>query len=154
MEMILRISVQRCIACGKCELACAFSHGANGSPAVSRIEVFRRGPEAGTPVTCLQCEDAACAAACPANALTRNAATGAIELQSDRCIECRACVAACPFGNMRWDAAHGRVQKCDLCGGAPACVAFCTSGALSWAPVGRPSPSRSTALQPRPSTGS
>ena len=32
MERIFRVSVERCIACGKCELACAFSHGQDGLP--------------------------------------------------------------------------------------------------------------------------
>jgi anaerobic carbon-monoxide dehydrogenase iron sulfur subunit len=135
MEMILRISVDRCIGCGKCELACAFAHGGEGAPAPSRIEVFRRGPEAGTPVTCLQCEEAGCAAACPTGALQRNEATGAIVLSAEQCVQCRACVAACPFGNMRWDQVRHRVQKCDLCGGQPACTPFCPNGALRWTAV-------------------
>lgn len=138
MEMLLRVSVQRCIACGKCELACAFAHGSEGAPARSRIVVYRRGPEIGTPTVCLQCEDAACQAACPAGALVRNPATGAIELHRDRCIRCKACVAACPFGCIGWDETYERVQKCDLCGGDPKCVRFCPTGALRWCSADHP----------------
>ncbi len=72
MDMIYKVTVERCIACGKCELACAFAHGSEGKPSKTRINIFRRGPELGTPVVCFQCADAACAAICPTEALVRN----------------------------------------------------------------------------------
>ena len=80
MDRIYKVSVERCIACGKCELACAFAHGSEGKPAKTRISIFRRGPELGTPVVCFQCHDAACVAICPTAALVRNAATGAVDM--------------------------------------------------------------------------
>ena len=135
MQMIYKVSVERCIACGKCELACAFAHGSEGRPASSRINITRRGPEMGTPVVCFQCHDAACAAVCPTEALVRNPDTGAIDMVRERCISCRMCVAACPFGNMLWDEIYGCVQKCDLCGGEPRCVPFCPTGALQYVPA-------------------
>lgn len=133
--MIYRVNVERCIACGKCELACAFGHGSEGRPAATRINIHRRGPELGTPVVCFQCHDAACAAVCPTQALVRNPITGAIDVLYERCIVCRMCVAACPFGNMIWDEPYHRVAKCDLCGGAPKCVPFCPTGALEYVPA-------------------
>jgi carbon-monoxide dehydrogenase iron sulfur subunit len=135
MKMIYKVSVERCIACGKCELACAFAHGSDGKPATSRINIHRRGPELGVPVVCFQCHDAACVAVCPTAALARNPVTGAIDMLRERCINCRMCVAACPFGNMLWDEAYHCVQKCDLCGGDPKCVPFCPTGALSYVPA-------------------
>jgi Fe-S-cluster-containing hydrogenase component 2 len=132
--MIYRVTTQLCIACGKCELACAFAHGSEGKPAASRIHIFRRGPEKGTPVVCLQCHDAACVAVCPTRALARSEPTGAIEMVRERCIQCRMCVAACPFGNMLWDETYHCVQKCDLCGGDPKCVPFCPTRALAYVP--------------------
>ncbi len=134
MDTIFRVSVERCIACGKCELACAFSHGEDGLPAVPRIRVFRLGPERGVPLTCLQCHAAACIDACPVAALARDEASGAVALAVERCVRCGLCVAACPFGNMV-PAGDGRVAKCDLCGGAPRCAAFCPTGALALVPV-------------------
>ena len=132
MEMIFKVAVSRCIACGKCELACAFAHGSEGRPAATRINIHRRGIEVGTPVVCLQCHDAACVAVCPTLALDRNPATGAIDMVRSRCIQCRMCVAACPFGNMLWDEVYRCVQKCDLCQGNPRCVPFCPTEALSY----------------------
>ncbi len=137
MSNIFRVTVARCIGCGKCELACAFAHGSDGTPATTRIHVVRRGPEAGSPVVCFQCEDAACVAVCPTGALARNAATGAVDFDGERCIRCRVCVAACPFGNMIWDDTYRRPQKCDLCGGEPRCVPFCPTRALEYVPGNR-----------------
>jgi anaerobic carbon-monoxide dehydrogenase iron sulfur subunit len=135
MEMIFRVTVERCIACGKCELACAFAHGNGGTPSRTRINIFRRGPELGTPVVCFQCHDPACAAICPTDALVRNPKTGAIDMARQRCIGCRMCVAACPFGNMLWDEMHHCIQKCDLCEGDPKCVPFCPTHALEYLPA-------------------
>ena len=134
MEQIFRVSVERCIACGKCELACAFGHGRDGLPAASRIRVVRQGPERGIPLTCLQCHDAACVAVCPMAALSRDPESGAVTLSETHCVRCGLCVAACPFGNMLPEEG-GRVAKCDLCGGAPRCVPFCPTGALEFLPA-------------------
>lgn len=135
MERIYRVIPERCIACGKCELACSFAHGSEGRPAATRIHIHRRGPDLGTPVVCLQCDDAACLASCPVGALSWNAATGAIDVSREACVRCRLCVAACPFGNMLWDEARHEVAKCDLCRGDPRCVPFCPTGALQYVPV-------------------
>ena len=135
MDRIYRVTVERCTACGKCEMACAFGHGSEGRPSKTRINVFRRGVEQGTPVVCFQCGEAACVAVCPTKALVRNDATGAIDMARQRCIGCRMCVAACPFGNMLWDETYHCVQKCDLCGGEPKCVPFCPTQALEYVPV-------------------
>lgn len=134
MNRIFLVEVERCVACGKCELACAFAHGSQSVPARSRIHIVRIGPEAGIPVVCLQCHEAACVLACPVGALKRNDKTGAIEVLEERCIRCRHCVQACPFGNILWDARYHCVQKCDLCKGEPRCVPFCPTGALSYVP--------------------
>jgi Fe-S-cluster-containing hydrogenase component 2 len=137
MERIFRVVTERCVACGKCELACAFAHGSQGVPARSRISIFRRGPDLGSPVVCFQCDDAACRAICPTAALEWNEATGAIDMVRERCIRCRLCVAACPFGKMLWDEAYHCVQKCDLCGGDPRCVPFCPTHALEYVSADR-----------------
>jgi len=135
MDRIFTVTVRDCICCGKCELACAFSHVQNGVPGESRIAITRRGVEAGTPVVCFQCDEAACVTVCPTDALIRNEATGAIDVDYARCIGCRMCVPACPFGNMQFDANFQIVHKCDLCGGNPACVPFCPTKAIDYKPA-------------------
>ncbi|HPR64348.1 MAG TPA: 4Fe-4S dicluster domain-containing protein [Thermoanaerobaculia bacterium] len=135
------VTVDKCIACGKCELACGFAHGKDGKAGQTRINIIRRGVEAGTPIVCFQCVDAACVKSCNSNALIRNEATGAIDVDYSKCKNCKSCVAACPFGNMKWDDDFRIVHKCDLCGGDPQCVPFCPTGALEYVTI--PSESKS-----------
>lgn len=40
MGKVFRVITERCIACGKCELACAFAHGSEGVPSKTRINIF------------------------------------------------------------------------------------------------------------------
>ncbi len=133
-KKLLHVYPQRCTACRNCEIACSFAHPIDGKAGVARIKAF--GDKEGRVghnqiVVCMQCEDAACVSACPANALWRNPDTGAIYLLEERCIRCHSCVAACPFGNMR-PQADEFPSKCDVCGGDPACVKFCPANALEY----------------------
>jgi Fe-S-cluster-containing hydrogenase component 2 len=103
----------------------------------ARIAIFPRpavkpAETSGTPVTCLQCDDAACVRVCQVGALQRSPVTGAIEIDQARCVRCKMCVTACPFGGMGIDTKSNRVIKCDLCDGDPQCVRFCFPGALQF----------------------
>ena len=127
-----------CTGCRTCELACSFSHGVDGKPGRSRIYPIESGlQDLWVPVTCLQCEEAACAKACLVDAITRNPETGAMDLDQDICVKCMACVAACPFGCSLIDQQHDQVVKCDLCGGDPVCAHFCPTQALQYKPVAK-----------------
>ena len=164
-DMIFVVEVASCIACQKCEIACAAHTVKEMNAARARIAIFPRpavqfradgarwgearaalprekGREspplndaAGTPVTCLQCDDAGCVRVCQVAALQRSPVTGAIEIDQARCVLCKMCVPACPFGNMRWDEPLAQVSKCDLCSGMPQCALACPSGALKYRPV-------------------
>ena len=131
----LYVTPSKCTACRTCELACAFRHsGGAVQPQASRITAHVVVPdERNVPLVCLQCEEAACATACPSGALSRNEATAAIMVVEAKCVGCRQCVAACPFGQVRFDESRLRAFKCDLCGGdPPSCAAFCPTRALVW----------------------
>jgi Fe-S-cluster-containing hydrogenase component 2 len=129
---LLRVNPALCTGCRTCELACAVSHGQQMMPARSRVRAFAFSEKQNIPILCLQCDQAACAAICPVEALPRNEATGAIEVDQDRCIRCKLCIPACPFGNIYVDPTADEVVKCDLCGGTPICAQFCPTGALSF----------------------
>ena len=126
----------RCTGCRTCELACSFTHSVNGKPGLSRIYPLETGfKDLWVPVTCLQCDDAACAKSCLVDAITRNEETGAMVLDPEKCVRCMACVAACPFGCSLLDTHNDLVVKCDLCGGDPACAHFCPTKALEYLPI-------------------
>ncbi len=125
-----------CTGCRTCELACSFTHTVNNKPGRSRIYPLATGmPDLWVPVTCLQCDDPACAKSCLVNAITRNPETGAMDLDAEICVRCMACVAACPFGCSLLDSLNNLVVKCDLCQGDPVCAHFCPTKALRYEPI-------------------
>ncbi|WP_300157220.1 4Fe-4S dicluster domain-containing protein [Solidesulfovibrio sp.] len=146
MSTFVVANPRKCIACKSCEIACAVAHlkttvataGAVDAPFQPRLCLVQT-PLAAMPVQCRQCEDAPCAAICPARAITRR--DGAVVVDTDRCFGCKSCMLACPFGAMDMAAAGGEApdaaapakartvaHKCDLCAGrpgGPACVEAC-----------------------------
>jgi electron transport protein HydN len=85
------------------------------------------------PIQCHHCEDAPCLKSCLAKALSR-AEDGAVVINKERCIGCKACVMACPFGAAQVinGGKPAVAYKCDFCEGIgdPACVAACPNKAL------------------------
>ena len=63
---------------------------------------------------------------------SKNAATGAMEVNEDICVGCKVCTIACPFGTINYNHVSGKVAKCDLCGGDPQCVVACPTGAITF----------------------
>jgi carbon-monoxide dehydrogenase iron sulfur subunit len=130
----LIVTPSRCIGCRSCELACSFVHAKSlNQPALPRVRTFSFTEEHHLVVLCLQCEEAACMTVCPTGALSRNKATGAVEVDHEKCIRCLACTLACPFGNIYVDPQVDEIVKCDVCKGKPACVLFCPTKTLEYA---------------------
>lgn len=130
MHKQLIVTPERCTGCRTCELACAFAHGESFHFAKPRVAHVHFPDDRHITMLCLQCEEAACAKVCAADAIVRNEATGAVEILEERCIKCMACRSACPFGNILTDEEGTGVLKCDLCGGDPACARFCPTETL------------------------
>jgi len=128
----LLVNLDVCIGCQAHSAAC---HRVNGDTLT-----FRTGQidDAGTlPVVCRHCEDPACVAACPRDAM-RKEEDGTVRRSANLCSGCRSCVLACPFGvlgDVDGLAGFSR-SKCHLCfdrtaeGKEPACVATCPTGAI------------------------
>lgn len=134
----------RCVACGACAVACMDQNDidtAHGQKPFRRVSITEQAGEDGRiqrtylSRSCMHCEDAPCAATCPAGCIWKDPETGLTLYDSARCIGCRSCAQACPFDapSFRPD---GTMAKCDGCvarvraGLLPACVKVCPFGAL------------------------
>jgi len=148
------VDTTRCIGCRRCEVACA---QVNGLPVPDPAHdgaleherkttleqwtvVNRRETEKGdvfVKTQCMHCEQPACAAACPTNAMEKTH-LGPVIWHPDRCMGCRYCMMACPFEIPRfeYDSWNPRIRKCIQCyerlqdGEQPACVEACPQEAL------------------------
>lgn len=133
MQKSLHIDPEKCTGCLQCELACSHHHEGSYNIARSRIKVFSFHDQGRfVPYTCTQCAEAWCLHACPVEAITVNALTGAKQVNTATCVGCKVCTIACPFGTVNYQAHSGKVAKCDLCGGDPACAKACPTGAITY----------------------
>ncbi len=123
-----------CDGCGACMLACAEAKAGTKDVSQARLRILPA-PEPGGAVElalCRQCGTPDCASHCPAGALAKDAASGVITWDQDRCVDCLLCTVGCTYGGISYEPAIGHVAKCDTCAGDPACVRACASGALAW----------------------
>ncbi len=89
---------------------------------------------------CMHCTDAPCVDVCPTDpkAMTRDADTGIVYVDAEKCIGCGSCVEACPFGVPHVDKKAEKARKCTGCLSRireevePACAKTCITGALSF----------------------
>lgn len=136
MDNIIAVDPEKCVACGNCVMVCSLVHEGAFSPAKSRINVVElRRQRLNVPALCVQCSEPLCMDVCPAGALSRDHATGAVVVNADVCIGCRMCTLVCPLGGVTINYETGKSIKCDLCGGDPYCVKVCGYGALSYLPL-------------------
>ena len=135
----------RCTGCEACVLACWMENRAQQTQPWRRVYSFNGPKHPGLPVfqlslACHHCDHPACLEQCPAGAYARDAATGAVVLDSGRCMGCRYCTWVCPHDAPRYAGALGTVEKCTFCqsrqaaGLEPACVARCPVAALGFEP--------------------
>jgi DMSO reductase iron-sulfur subunit len=137
------VDLNRCTGCHACETACQIANGVSGELRWRRVRTFNELHVHGVEVShlslaCNHCASAPCMDGCPARAVYRDEATGAVLIDPEACIGCRYCAWACPYGAPRFDEGRGVMVKCDFCverlraGRRPACVSSCPTGALDW----------------------
>ena len=134
----LKAAPSKCTGCSLCVTACVGAHdGGQFSTHLARLHI--------DPVTlgqhkvmfCTLCKK--CIDVCPTAALKWHAASGAVELITEKCTACDKCVDVCPTkvivrsdAGIRFDDAELPWYPiiCDLCGGDPACARICPTGAI------------------------
>jgi Fe-S-cluster-containing dehydrogenase component len=136
MEKHFYIDPSRCIGCQACVQACAECDTHAGVSMIHLVDIKRGDTVQTTPVVCMHCEDPACAAVCPADAIKRTPDGVVQSSLKPRCIGCTNCVYACPFGVPKYAVQEDQMMKCDMCydrtsiGKKPMCATVCPSGAL------------------------
>ncbi len=145
-------TVERCIKCGGCEVACKQQNDVPvGIRRIRGIIINQGTPEEmNVPLSCMHCADPPCMAACPTGAISKRE-DGIVINDKDKCIGCGYCSWACLFGAPQFLAGlpfttRGKMDKCTLCvtpfeqkdeSGErierepnPKCSAFCSTKAL------------------------
>ena len=157
------IDLTRCIGCHTCAVACKQAN--NVPEGIFWNRVLHEGGQgldtasgefpncelSFLPVQCQHCENPACVKACPVGATYKDAETGVVRQDYDKCIGCRMCMATCPYTGIRsfnWDEPHyavdetlgdaaapkhqkHTVEKCTFCyqrlsaGETPGCMVLC-----------------------------
>jgi len=106
---------EKCIGCLVCEYACSMVNEKTFNPTKSRIRAMRIGPLVNLAVTCRHCEDPACVAACPRDALKQEEDSGIIRVDENACNGCGWCISACQFGAMNMHPEKKVVFTCNSC---------------------------------------
>ncbi|APM39332.1 4Fe-4S dicluster domain-containing protein [Clostridium kluyveri] len=139
----IMINKDLCTGCLNCTLACMAQHNKNGKSFFdmdledisleSRNHISKDEYGNKLPIFCRHCDDAECVITCMSGAMTKDAETGMVSYDEDKCASCFMCVMSCPYGVLKPDTkTKSKVVKCDLCGDrdTPRCVENCPTGAI------------------------
>ncbi|MBI5602694.1 MAG: 4Fe-4S binding protein [Deltaproteobacteria bacterium] len=142
-EKILLIDLDRCIRCYACEVACKQENRLPAGPRwASVVTVGPRIMEGELHqdfvfVTCFQCNEPLCLAACNTGAISKRG-DGVVVIDETACQGCGLCVLACPYGAVHLRPGEKKAWKCDQCtervndGLGPSCVQHCAGGSLQF----------------------
>ena len=134
MAKRLFIDLNKCDACEKCAVNCAYFYRPqmtdHGMLALRELATFA--------LICRRCEEPSCVAACKFEALERQA-DGILKRHNLRCVSCKSCSHACPFGTIYPEMVPFYVSICDFCvlagGKEPPCVISCAKQAVAFREV-------------------
>jgi Fe-S-cluster-containing dehydrogenase component len=134
MHKILAVDPRRCVGCEICESVCSMVHDNEFNPINSRIQRVRIEPVVNNAMNCQICYEPDCVKGCQIRALSKDADTGRINIDYNKCDGCAACVRACPYGAIVIHSKNKKAIVCDFCENTPEkepqCVAFCPKGAI------------------------
>ena len=151
MQMGFYFDQTRCTGCYTCVVACKDWHDVPAGPASwRRVATIEKGEYPNVFVaflatSCYHCDQPACAAACPAEAITKRKRDGIVVVDQKKCLgkdQCDLCIQACPYEAPQFGAeSKAKMQMCNLCpdrlkeGKKPICVAGCPMRALDAGPL-------------------
>ncbi|MEW5820867.1 MAG: 4Fe-4S binding protein [Cyanobacteriota bacterium] len=121
----LEVDVNKCLACGRCEIECSKTFFKDENKELSSIRVIKGDDNKVIKLkVCNQC--GACIDVCPTQALKRTP-QGHVLLNKKLCVGCLSCIGFCPTLDMHLPQGSVTPFKCVACG---ACVKVCEPGAL------------------------
>lgn len=138
------IDKSKCDGCKNCSVACMQAHRADVGTVYdldlgdlaneSRNFILQDDNGGYTPLFCRHCDEPECVLSCMSGAMTKDADTGLVLYDPDRCGSCFMCVMNCPYGILKPDDKTGqKIIKCDFCkdkGFSPSCVEACPKDAI------------------------
>jgi anaerobic dimethyl sulfoxide reductase subunit B len=146
MQLGFYFDQTRCVGCSTCVVACKDWHDIPAGPATwMEVQCIEEGAFPHVSVAylirpCYHCENPACLANCPVEAISKSADSGIVVVDRDICLgqeKCGICKEACPYGSPQFgDDANATMEKCDFCqerwdgGEKPVCVGACPMRAL------------------------
>ena len=138
------VEYEKCDGCKNCSVA--WMQASRESPGTgydldltspeneSRNFIYQAGDGTYRPIFCRHCDEPECVMSCMSGALKKDAVSGLVTYDENRCGSCFMCVMNCPFGVLKPDrVTRTKVIKCDFCaqdGGEPNCVKSCPKGAI------------------------
>jgi carbon-monoxide dehydrogenase iron sulfur subunit len=100
----------------------------------SRNYIMMNGAGRYVPIFCRHCSEPECMMSCMSGALTREAESGHILYDKEKCGACFMCVMNCPYGVLKpCSVTQDKVIKCDFCKDdeeGPNCVRMCPNEAI------------------------
>ena len=151
MQLGIYFDQTRCVGCFTCVVACKDWHDIPAGPANwMKVQCIEEGTFPHLFVAylirpCYHCENPACLANCPVEAISKSADSGIVKVNRNVCLgqkKCGICKEVCPYGSPQFgDDADATMEKCDFClerwrgGEKPICVDACLMRALNAGPL-------------------
>lgn len=92
-------------------------------------------------MACNHCDTPICFEKCPQSAIIKDADTGLMSIDEEKCIGCGTCAIVCPYGAPKVDEERKKAVRCNGCaervaaGEKPVCVEACPARALDFGTV-------------------
>jgi len=130
-QKVLIHNPEKCTGCLLCMIACSYKHFNTFDLNKSHINILQNSEKGSfIGIYCAHCDEPACLASCPVEAITKDIDTGWVKINSIKCILCKSCIYSCPISHPWFIEDYKKMVKCDFCDGDPYCAKFCPTEAI------------------------